>query len=327
MDSKEETQLSKEQAQWLKERESLLSEIQDLKILYETIAEHSSGIENELEEKNQEISTLIQQLKKYLSPQLYTLIVGNQGKASLNYQRQFLSIFFSDIVGFTEISDRTDPEILSTILNDYLNEMAQIAIKHSGTIDKFIGDALMIFFGAPEYSENSIHASDCCKMAIEMQEKIQELDKYWIQRGVPQGLKVRMGIHSGYCTVGNFGSENRMDYTIIGGNVNIASRLESLAHPESIFISSVTRNLLPSDFVTQFNQRCQVKGIHYPIEVYELKRYKRNENRDLRKQYLTQHNNGFYLKEIQVELDSIDADELSALRDVLKTALIYLEKS
>lgn len=324
MDDKN-TQAGQEQAQWLEEKENLLNEIQDLKILYETIAEHSSGIENELEEKNQKISTLIQQLKKYLPPQLFKLIVGNQGKASLSYERRFLSIFFSDIVGFTEISDRTDPEILSTILNDYLNEMAQIASKYGGTLDKFIGDALMIFFGAPEYSENSIHAADCCRMAIEMQEKIEELNKYWIKRGIPQGLKVRMGIHSGYCTVGNFGSENRMDYTIIGGNVNIASRLEALAHPESIFISSVTRNLLPTDFITQFNQRCQVKGIHYPIEVYELMKYK-HDDKNILHQYLTKDKTGFLLKEMQVDLESIDAEEISILRNVLKTALIYLEK-
>lgn len=238
-----------------------------------------------------------------------------------------MTIFFSDIVGFTEISDRTDPEVLSAILNEYLNEMAQITIKYGGTLDKFIGDALMIFFGAPEYSEDGIHAEDCCKMAIEMQEKIREIDKSWIQRGIPQGLKVRMGIHSGYCTVGNFGSENRMDYTIIGGNVNIASRLESIANPESIFISSVTNNLLSSDFITQFNQRCQVKGIHYPIEVYELKRFSTDEKKNLQKRFLTQQKNGFHLKELQVDLESIDEEELSTLRDVLKTALAYLEKS
>src|SRR5690606_105981 len=116
--------------EWENERQKLLDEIQDLKVLYKTIAEHSSTIENELETKNQEITTLIQQLRKYLSPQLYNLILGEQGKTDLSYKRKFLTIFFSDIIGFTEISDRIDPEILSEVLNRYLNDMAQIAIKY-----------------------------------------------------------------------------------------------------------------------------------------------------------------------------------------------------
>jgi len=254
---------------WLKEKESLLSELEDMKLLYETVAEHSSLIENELEEKNHKISLLLNQLKKYLSPQLFQSIVGGQSEVSLSYKRKFLSIFFSDIVGFTEISDRTDPEILSELLNGYLNEMAIIAHEHGGTIDKFIGDALMVFFGDPEYINDEKHATDCCAMALTMQRKIRELDKIWKKRGV-KGLSVRMGINSGYCTVGNFGSENRMDYTIIGGNVNIASRLESIASSGSIFISSVTKNLLPENFISEYKHEFKVKGIHYPVEVFEL---------------------------------------------------------
>jgi len=255
---------------WEAEKEALLSELEDMKLLYETIAEHSSLVENELEEKNQKISVLLNQLKKYLSPQLFQSIVGGKSEVSLSYKRKFLTIFFSDIVGFTEISDRTDPEILSELLNGYLNEMAIIAQQFGGTIDKFIGDALMVFFGDPEYIDDERHAIDCCSMALAMQTKIKELDKFWKKRGV-KGLSVRMGIHSGYCTVGNFGSENRMDYTIIGGNVNIASRLESIAQSDSIYISSVTKNLLPNSFLTEFQQEFKVKGIHYPIEVFQLK--------------------------------------------------------
>lgn len=259
-----------DQDNWEKEKQSLLEEIEDMKVLYETVAEHSSFIENELEQKNQEISGLINQLKKYLSPQLYQSILGGGKEVSLNYERKFLSVFFSDIVNFTEISDRTDPEVLSEILNGYLNDMAQIAHKHGGTIDKFIGDALMVFFGDPEYINDEKHARDCCAMALEMQMKIADIDKVWRKRGISHGLQVRMGIHSGYCTVGNFGAENRMDYTIIGGNVNIASRLESLAEPSSTYISSVTANLLDDSFMHNFIQNITVKGIHYPIEVYKL---------------------------------------------------------
>lgn len=312
-------------SEWSREKEDLLGEVHDLKILYETVAEHSSTIENELEQKNQEISSLIQQLKKYLSPQLYNLIVGKTGNASLNYNRKFLTIFFSDIVGFTEISDRTDPEVLSELLNGYLNEMAQIAIKYGGTIDKFIGDALMIFFGDPEYTSDQKHAQDCCQMGLEMQSKIEKIDQQWIRRGIPQGLKVRMGIHSGYCTVGNFGSENRMDYTIIGGNVNIASRLESLAGPKSIFISSVTKNLLSQDFISHFNQTFQVKGIHYPIEVFELLGYKKVKHPGTNP-YLLINRHGFVLEKIIFDNASSNPEKLKQIEKALKSLLSHIEK-
>jgi adenylate cyclase len=291
--------MSNQNFQWEQEKQELLSELEDMKLLYETVAEHSSLIENELETKNKEISALIEQMKKYLSPQLFQFLMGSKQEVSHTYKRKFLSIFFSDIIGFTEISDRVDPEVLSEILNGYLDDMAQIAHKHGGTIDKFIGDALMIFFGDPEYINDQRHAKDCCAMAIEMQEKIRLIDDVWRKKGVPQGLKVRMGVHSGYCTVGNFGSQNRMDYTIIGGNVNLASRLESIAQSGSIFISSVTKNLLPSDFDAKFVQELKMKGIHYPVEVFELCGYNSREDSVTldKNPYLEQTPQGFKIKD------------------------------
>lgn len=312
--------------EWEEERQKLLDEIQDLKVLYKTIAEHSSTIENELEAKNQEITTLIQQLRKYLSPQLYNLIVGEQGQTDLSYKRKFLTIFFSDIIGFTEISDRIDPEVLSDVLNSYLNDMAQIAIKYGGTIDKFIGDALMIFFGDPEYVDDQRHARDCGHMAIAMQERIRDLDIEWKNRGIAHGLKVRMGMHSGYCTVGNFGSENRMDYTIIGGNVNIAHRLESLSVPNGIFISSITRNLLSKEFFTRFSQTFHVKGIHYPIDVYELLGYRNTEDQTP-DSFLTQNGKGFQLRNIEFDPEADSPEKLQKIEDTLHRLLSHIENN
>lgn len=311
---------------WDHERQNLINEIHDLKVLYETVAEHSSTIENELEQKNQEITSLIQQLRKYLSPQLYNLIVGKPEDAPLKYQRKFLTIFFSDIVGFTEISNRADPEILSSLLNAYLNDMAQIAIRYGGTIDKFIGDAIMIFFGDPEYSDDQTHARDCGRMALDMREKIAKIDREWIQKGIPQGLKVRMGIHSGYCTVGNFGSENRMDYTIIGGNVNIASRLESLAGPNSILSSAVTRNLLSEEFVSHFYHSIQIKGIHHPVDVYEVLGYQNSENAATNP-YFSLNQNGFSLDKIHFDASSADREQLQLVEEALRNALTHIKKS
>ena len=311
---------------WQDEKKDLLEELQDMKMLYETVAEHSSLIENELEQKNQEVSSLLNQLKKYLSPQLFQSIVGGNNEVSLKYNRKFLTIFFSDIVGFTEISDRTDPEILSELLNGYLNDMAQIATKHGGTIDKFIGDALMVFFGDPEYINDEKHAQDCCNMAIEMQLKNKQISEYWAKRGIPHGLKVRMGIHSGYCTVGNFGSENRMDYTIIGGNVNIASRLESLADSESIFISSVTKNLLNDDFKTTFRQELHVKGIHYPIEVYELMAFRFEEDGLTDNPYITVTKSGINLKSPITQEELQDPVCRSLFEEALNALIQWTQK-
>ncbi|HLU94046.1 MAG TPA: adenylate/guanylate cyclase domain-containing protein [Membranihabitans sp.] len=311
---------------WNREKQSLLDEIRDLKILYETIAEHNSIIENELEQKNQKITNLIQQLRKYLSPQLYKLIVGKPQDASLKYQRKFLTIFFSDIVGFTEISNRADPEILSSLLNAYLNDMAQIAIQYGGTIDKFIGDAIMIFFGDPEYSDDQTHARDCCRMALDMREKVLNTNQDWIQKGIAQGLKVRMGIHSGYCTVGNFGSENRMDYTIIGGNVNIASRLESLSAPNGILTSSVTKNLLSDDFISHFNHSIQIKGIPHPIEVYEILGLRKPKEMTTNP-YFSISDNGFAMDKIHFDANSATPEQIQWMEEALQNALTQIKNS
>ncbi|HLT93429.1 MAG TPA: adenylate/guanylate cyclase domain-containing protein [Membranihabitans sp.] len=309
---------------WEKELQSYKEEIQDLKMLYKTIAEHNSTIENELELKNEEITNLIQQLRKYLSPQLYDLIVGRPEKASLQYQRKFLTIFFSDIVGFTEISNETDPEILSSALNDYLNDMAQIAMRYGGTIDKFIGDAIMIFFGDPEYQDDRIHARDCCRMALEMRHTVKRIDQHWVQKGISQGLKVRMGIHSGYCTVGNFGSKNRMDYTIIGGNVNIASRLESLADPNAIVLSSVTKNLLNEDYISHFKHSIQIKGIHHPVEVHELLAYKPSEMTD-NDPLVAIKNDGFVIDRIEYDQSIHSPEKLQSIEAALLKILAQIE--
>ena len=308
------------------EKQVLIDEIEDLKMLYETVAEHSSLIENELEQKNREVSALIQQLRKYLSPQLYQSLLGGNGEVSLHYKRRFLTIFFSDIVGFTEISDRTDPEILSDMLNGYLNEMAQIATQFGGTIDKFIGDALMIFFGDPEYINDQQHAIDCSAMALEMMKANKRIDMSWKQKGISQGLRVRMGIHSGYCTVGNFGSENRMDYTIIGGNVNIASRLEGLAETNSIYISSVTKNLLPEAFQTRFIQNVQVKGVHYPIEIFELLDKKSINNEDNKfNSWINEINGGFELEKMSFYPGLNSEVEKSSMIEAIQKALLLLQ--
>jgi len=250
---------------------ALQGELSDLKIMYENVIDHSNTLEEGLSTANRTKNQLLEVVRKYMPAQLYEAIVGGKSEASTkNQRRKKLTIFFSDITNFTATTDILEPEVMSELLNDYLNHMANIAIAHGGTVDKFVGDAVMVFFGDPEFINDQEHARRSVFMAIEMQMKIRELSGLWASRGAPEGLRVRMGINSGFCTVGNFGSETRMDYTIIGGQVNIASRLESVAQPGSIIISGATRALLEDFFETESLGEVDVKGIHHPIDIYSV---------------------------------------------------------
>ena len=148
--------------------------------------------------------------------------------------------------------------------------MSKIAIKWGGTIDKFIGDALLVFFGDPNSNGNKEDAVACVSMAIEMLEKLKTLRKFWRDKGISKPLNARIGIHTGVCTVGNFGSEDRLDYTIIGNGVNLASRIETSAEPNKILLSEDTYLLIKKDINCLKKQKISVKGISYPVQTYEV---------------------------------------------------------
>jgi adenylate cyclase len=130
------------------------------------------------------------------------------------------------MAGFTETTDRMESEDLTQLLNQYLTEMPKVASEYGATIDKHVGDAIVMFFGDPESRGVKEDALACVKMAIAMQRRMTELAGVWRDAGIQTPLRCRIGIHADYCTVGNFGSADRMDYTMIGGAVNLASRLE-----------------------------------------------------------------------------------------------------
>ena len=165
-------------------------------------------------------------LAKYLSPQIYDSIFADHQDAMKMIARKNLTIIFSDIEQFTDLSDALEPERLASVINTYLSEMSAIAIECGGTIDKFIGDSVLVFFGDPESDGEEEDALKCIEMAIRMQKRVAELQRFWKKHGVSNGMRVRMGINTGYCTVGNFGSELRLDYTVLGSPVNLAARLQ-----------------------------------------------------------------------------------------------------
>jgi len=223
-----------------------------------------------LEENNQQLVSLSKKLAKYLSPEVYNSIFTGEKEVNLETQRKKLTVFFSDIQGFTSLTDTMEAEALATLLNSYLKEMAEVAARYGGTLDKFIGDAIMVFFGDPKSRGEKQDAVSCVMMAIEMREHLKFLREKWINQGISEPLHIRIGINTGYCTVGNFGSENRMDYTIIGGQVNLASRLEAKADTDQILISHETFALVQDTVICESKGDISVKGIAHPVKTYQV---------------------------------------------------------
>lgn len=226
---------------------------------------------SDVRQKNEELKALSNKLAKYLSRQVYNSIFQGKKDVKIESYRKKLTVFFSDIEGFTELSDRLESEVLTSMLNKYLNEMTAIALEYGGTIDKYIGDAIMIFFGDPDTLGDKQDALACVNMALKMRSRIAALQREWDSLGMSKPLRVRMGINTGFCTVGNFGSEERLDYTIVGSQVNLASRLESLAEPGEILISHSTYSLIGDEVTCDKKQEVKVKGLAYPVQSYRVR--------------------------------------------------------
>ena len=221
--------------------------------------------------KTQQMEDVSGLLAKYLSPQIYESIFSGNKNVEVKSYRKKITVFFSDIVNFTAISDKLESEELTALLNFYLNEMSQIALKHGATIDKYIGDAIMIFFGDPESFGIEEDARRCVAMAVEMQQRMAELWGYWSKHfGLKKDLEIRVGINTGYCTVGNFGSEDRLDYTVVGAAVNLASRLESAATPSGILVSEETYFQVKDYFSFDASQQLELKGLERGVIAYEV---------------------------------------------------------
>lgn len=223
------------------------------------VPELLSRIETHLELKfgREKLADLASKLSRYLSPQIYDSIFSGEKEVRIEYTRKPITVFFSDIVGFTPITEALDSHILAGWLNSYLNEMAGIAIRCGGTLDKFIGDAVMVFFGDPHTHGPQGDAARCIQMALEMQARAKGLE-----------VEVRMGISSGECTVGNFGSDDRMEYTVIGREVNVASRLEETSEAGKILISEATYELVRDTIRCDPRSEIHLKGIDRSLMTY-----------------------------------------------------------
>jgi class 3 adenylate cyclase len=274
-----------------------------------------------IEKRESELQQLSNQLAKYLSPQVYESIFRGNQEVKVASSRKKLTVFFSDIAGFTEEADRLQSEELTKLLNHYLTEMSQIALNFGATIDKYVGDAILIFFGDPETKGVKEDAIACVKMAIGMRRRMYDLEDIWRESGIERPLQVRMGIHTDYCTVGNFGSEDRMDYTIIGRAVNIASRLESLATPGEILISYETFAQVKNKIHCQEHGEVKIKGISYPVATYQVVESYGQLGRARR--HFSENHPSFI---VDLDLDAMTSHDRNQAADVLRKALDMLSE-
>jgi class 3 adenylate cyclase/HPt (histidine-containing phosphotransfer) domain-containing protein len=217
------------------------------------------------------LKVLSEQLSRYLAPQVYQSLFDGSRQAEIRTQRKKLTVFFSDIKNFTESTAQWQPEEVTLLLNSYFAEMSQIAAEYGATLDKFIGDAIVIFFGDPHTLGVREDAVQCVRMAMAMQKRMEGLRARWRDMGIHRNFEIRIGINSGFCDVGNFGSSLRMEYTIIGREVNLASRLEQAAEPGEILISSETHALVQGEVRSDARDAILAKGFSQPIPVYVVR--------------------------------------------------------
>jgi len=224
-----------------------------------------------LSERSAMLRSLSEKLSRYLSPQVYKSIFEGVQDTKIQAKRKKLTIYFSDIKDFTATTEDMEPEDLTYLLNKYFSEMSKIAHEHGATIDKFVGDAMLMFFGDPQTRGVREDALQCVRMAVAMQRRMADLQALWREKGYDKPFRMRAGVNTGYCNVGNFGSDVRMDYTIIGAEVNLTARLEQNADPDGIMLSYETWALVQDEFQAEEKAPIKAKGIAKEIRCFALK--------------------------------------------------------
>lgn len=278
-------------------------------------------VNRELEGANQFLAAISMKISHYLSPQIYKSIFSGEMDVALQTQRKKLTIFFSDIKDFTALTEGLQPEDLTALINEYFTEMSAIALKHGGTIDKFIGDAILVFFGDPNTLGAAEDAKACVRMAIEMQHRLAELNIQWRKRGAETPFRVRMGINTGFCSVGNFGSADRMDYTILGAEVNLSARLQSIAAPGGIVVSYETYAHVRDLVAAHALPAVTMKGIAREVVPYAIDGLMAPDGTTL--EVFSEHSTGL---DLYMDLGRIDESTSESVRSVLNQAISALDR-
>ncbi|AXQ22291.1 adenylate/guanylate cyclase domain-containing protein [Acinetobacter wuhouensis] len=256
---------------------------------------------------------LSNQLSRYAPLQLWQAIMRGETEAKIEYKRKKITVFFSDIQGFTELSETLIPDDLAFVLNDYLSHMTEIAKQYGATVDKFMGDAILIFFGDPDSQGVEQDAKNCIDMAIAMRQQMKFLRERWIKMGYAP-LHIRMGISTGYCHVGNYGAVHRMAYTIVGRDANLAARLQSAAEIDEILVSDETYKLVKNDYLCAPKSPIELKGIQGKVRTWQvMEKYSASKNEN--QQWFDYEYKGFHLV---LNLEEVQNFEYSELVEVLE---------
>lgn len=229
----------------------------------------SDGTQAKLTQANETMNNLLRNLQRFVPDVVVESLMRDGAEQIAANRREKITVFFSDIVGFTTLTERLDPERLAPLMTDYFSEMTEICAKWGGTLDQFIGDAIVIFFGAPQSLGDGEDARRALGMALDMQDRLNDLRLKWAQEGLTSPLTVRMGIATGYCNVGNFGSHERLHYTAIGSAVNSAARIQSLAEPNTILLAEDTYLLVRDHYSCSLDQTALLQGQKHPITLYK----------------------------------------------------------
>lgn len=280
---------------------------------------------NDMSEALETMKAGLRSFKKYVPANLVRQLIRLGKDATLGGEKKEITIFFSDIDGFTSISEKLKPEELVDDLSEYLSLMSDTICLHHGTVDKYIGDAVMAFWGAPDILDD--HAVLACKAALENQRKLKLLSKKWIKSGkLP--FNTRMGINTGELIVGNIGSKDRLNFTVIGDAVNLASRLESINkfYCTDIIINESTYRIVKDHFETRMLDYVVVKGKNVPVAIYELISEKEDNNKEIN-EFVTLFENGIahYRKRQWKEASNLFKETLRIKKDD-KPSMIFIER-
>jgi class 3 adenylate cyclase len=226
-------------------------------------------LESRIEEQMAEL-VRTGELRRFLPNQVAESLLAGALTPHDHFERRKVTALFADLVGFTDLSDSLEPEELAEVLNAYLREMTAVAVRHGGALDSFIGDGLMVIFGAPAAIGEAEQALAAVQTAIGMRSRMSELADELGRRGLPGNLQIRAGINTGHCTVGVFGSEVMRAYKAVGFAVNIASRLQSAAEPGAILCGYRTYALVEGQVRAERREPLQVKGSARPVEAWEI---------------------------------------------------------
>jgi class 3 adenylate cyclase len=238
--------------------------------LYHDMTELNENLEKTVEDQLAQIRRA-EQLRRYLAPQIADAVLSGGAPVSLHSTRRNLSILFANIRGFASMSERIEPEELIDALNQYFAVMTDVVFRHGGTLDKYVGDGILSFFGDPIPFED--HAERAVAAALEMRQRLRGLRAKWME-DLDEELNVGIGVSTGYVTVGNIGSDTRTEYTVIGNHVNLASRLANIAEPNQILVSERTFTAVARRVEATPLDEIALEGLQRPVRIFQITKAK-----------------------------------------------------